>query len=597
MKRLLFSHVPNPSRPVGHPSREGTQAGPKSPLSRGVARSAGVCLLAILSICATAQLAAASDPSVISRLEPKKVTHAPVTATLVPLSENWRMDGDIPVHALLISLQGLANRDQPRLYLEYPMIWQWEIVRPLVTFLEKRHGVKFDRLGMDDADTALGLFAKYAKGVVVWDKAVRSSLIVAFTAAGVEDLVVVSEDQLPLAAKHGLKLVVDLRGKFTGQTDAQIYQWAYDQYFERCSRDYYVVMGGHAGAEMQPGVADFGIRQRAFFTDLSSNPKHPEELALLNRILGRQNVPSIVLGWHSYAKDTEGQHTTLVGNYGLIMEGLHNLPNVSFTSQIPLTPDFKFANNHTAQPGEQRKAVKKVYIAAVATDAMGIGTWTKPGRGKIPYSWQVLMNWAWMNPPALQYFYEDKSPNDYFIGGLSGPGYMYPKAIPADKWPALTAIGRDLMKRLDLRVLEIMDYSEGNRHVGNTDLPKDVVDRYYDQYPDATGFINGYGSARTFDLRGARPLLSYDYYLSIERPVEEAAADLEELIQLNPQRPYFLLMHVRESNTVEKVADILGRLSESVEVVPLDVFLQLAAGAKTYRTYYQQPTDAIDRNP
>jgi len=554
-------------------------------------------LLAILSICATAQLAAASDPSVISRLEPKKVTHAPVTATLVPLSENWRMDGDIPVHALLISLQGLANRDQPRLYLEYPMIWQWEIVRPLVTFLEKRHGVKFDRLGLDDADTALGLFAKYAKGVVVWDKAVRSSLIVAFTAAGVADLVVVSEDQLPLAAKHGLKLVVDLRGKFTGQTDAQIYQWAYDQYFERCSRDYYVVMGGHAGAEMQPGVADFGIRQRAFFTDLSSNPKHPEELALLNRILGRQNVPSIVLGWHSYAKDTEGQHTTLVGNYGLIMEGLHNLPNVSFTSQIPLTPDFKFANNHTAQPGEQRKAVKKVYIAAVATDAMGIGTWTKPGRGKIPYSWQVLMNWAWMNPPALQYFYEDKSPNDYFIGGLSGPGYMYPKAIPADKWPALTAIGRDLMKRLDLRVLEIMDYSEGNRHVGNTDLPKDVVDRYYDQYPDATGFINGYGSARTFDLRGARPLLSYDYYLSIERPVEEAAADLEELIQLNPQRPYFLLMHVRESNTVEKVADILGRLSESVEVVPLDVFLQLAAGAKTYRTYYQQPTDAIDRNP
>ena len=75
------------------------------------------------------------------------------------------------------------------------------------------------------------------------------------------------------------------------------------------------------------------------------------------------------------------------------------------------------------------------------------------------------------------------------------------------------------------------------------------------------------------------------------------AADLEELIQLNPQRPYFLLMHVRESNTVEKVADILGRLSESVEVVPLDIFLQLAAGAKTYRTYHQQPTDAVDHNP
>jgi hypothetical protein len=542
-------------------------------------------------------VAMAKEGSLIARLEPKKVERAPATATLVPMSENWRMDGDIPVHALIISLQGLANRDYPRLYVEYPKSWQWEIVRPLVTFLEKRHGVKFDRLAMDDADAVLTRFAKHAKGVVVWDKAVRSSLIVAFTVAGVEDLVVVTEDQLPLAAKHGLKPVVDLRGRFTGQTDAQIYQWAYDQYFERCSRDYYVVMGGHAGPEMQPGVADFGIRQRAFFTDLSANPKHVEEIALLNRILGRQNVPSIVLGWHSYAKDTEGQHTTLVGNYGLIMEGLHNLPNVSFTSQIPLTPDFKFANNHTVKPAETRKAEKKVYVAAAATDAMGIGTWTKPGRGKIPYTWQVLMNWAWMNPPALQYFYEDKTPNDYFIGGLSGPGYMYPKAIPADKWPALSAVGRDLMQRLDLRVLEIMDYSEGNRHVGNTDLPKEVVDRYYAQYPDVIGFINGYGTARTFDLRGTKPLISYDYYLDVNRPVDEAAADLEELIQLNPQRPYFLLLHIRESNTVEKVSQILGSLSEQVEVVPLDVFLKLSADAKTYRTNFQQPGDPIDRNP
>lgn len=557
-------------------------------------------LLSCLALCAAHPGFAAStvtDPSLIARLEPKKVAQAPATAALVPLSENWRMDGDIPVHALIISLQGLANRDQPRLYIEYPKTWQWEIVRPLETFLEKRHGVKFDRLGLNDADAVLARFAKYSKGVVVWDKAVRSSLIVAFTIAGVEDLAVVSADQLPLAAKHGLKPVVDLRGRFTGQTDAQIYRWAYDQYFERCSRDYYVVMGGHAGAEMQPGVADFGIRQRAFFTDLSANPKHVEEIALLNQILGRQNVPSIVLGWHSYAKDTEGQHTTLVGNYGLIMEGLHNLPNVSFTSQVPLTPDFKFTNNHTVKPDGTRKAEKKVYVAAAATDAMGIGTWTKPGRGKIPYTWQVLMNWAWMNPPALQYFYEDKTPNDYFIGGLSGPGYMYPKALPADKWPALSAVGRDLMKRLDLRVLEIMDYSEGNRHVGNTDLPKEIVDRYYDQYPDVIGFINGYGTARTHDLRAGKPLISYDYYLDVQRPVDEAAADLEELIQLNPRRPYFLLLHIRESNTVEKVSQILGSLSEQVEVVPLDVFLKLSADAKTYQTHYQQPTDAIDRNP
>jgi len=519
---------------------------------------------------------------------PPKVARAPATATLIPLSGNWRLDGDVPVHALLISLQGLANRGEPRIYLEYPKDWQWEIVRPLEGFLEKRHGIKFDRLAQDDADAALTRFGHFAKGYVVWDQAVRSSLIVAFTISGVEDAVV---------EKHGLKKIADLRGQFTGKTDAQIYQWAYDHYWARCSRDYYVLLGGHWTPEMQPGIADFGVMQRAFFTDLSANPKQPDELALERRILAGQHPASIVVGWHSYGKDTEGQHTTLVGNYGLKMEGLHNLPNVSFTCQIPLTPDFKFTNNHHVAPDAKLKAEPKVYVCAVATDSMGIGAWTKPGRGEIPYTWQVTMNWAWMNPPALQFFYEDKKPNDYFIGGLSGPGYMYPKSIPADKFPALMKDARALMAQLDLRVLEIMDYSEGNRHVGNTDLPKDVVDRYYHEFPDVIGFINGYGTARTFDLRDGKPLISYDYYLDVNRTVKDAAADVEELIQLNPKRPYFLLMHIRERNPVEKVNAILHSLSEPVEVVPLDVFLKLAADAKTYQTHYQQPTDPVSRNP
>jgi hypothetical protein len=528
---------------------------------------------------------------------PPKVAKAPAEATIIPLSENWRMDGDIPVHALLISLQGLANRDYPRVYLEYPKDWQWEIVRPLEGFLEKRHGIKFDRLGQDDADAALARFAKYAKGYVVWDRKVRTSLIVAFTISGVEDALVVSEDLIPLAEKHGLKKIADLRGRFEGQPDFKIYQWAYDHYWAKCSRDYYCLLGGHAGPEMQPGIADFGVMQRAFFSDLSAHPKDPEELALERKILSQQHPASIVVGWHSYGKDTEGQHTSLVGNYGLKMEGLHNLPNISFTCQIPLTPDFKFINNHHVAPDAKLHAEKKVYVCAVATDSMGIGAWTKPGRGRIPYTWQVTMNWAWMNPPALQFFYEDRTPNDYFIAGLGGPGYMYPKTIPAEKFPALMKDARTLMTQLDLRAMELMDYSEGNRQVGNTDLPKEVVDRYYREFPDVIGFINGYGTARTYDLRDGKPLISYDYYLDVNRSVKDAAADLEELIQLNPARPYFMLLHIRERNTVEKVTEILHSLTEPVEVVPLDVFLKLAADAKTYQTHYKQPDDPINLNP
>ena len=534
--------------------------------------------------------------SMVAQPIPHRAEYAPKEATIIPLSENWRMDGDIPTNVLLISLQGLANREAPRVYLEYPTHWQWETVRPLIKFMEHRHGTNFTRLGLNDADAALALFAKHAKGYVVWDREVRASVNVAFTASGVLDAVVVSEELIPLVEKYGLKKLEDLRGIFRGKGDHEIYQWAVDKYWDRTSRDYYVVLGGHAGMSMQPGVADFGVMQRAFCADLSASPKHPEELALLKKLLGQQNKNSTVIGWHSYGKDTEGQHTTLTGNFGLKMEGLHNLPNVSYTCQIPLTKDFAFKNPGNLDRDYDKVAKKKIYVAALATDSMGIGTWTQEGRGEIPYGWQVLMGWVRLNPVALQFFYEDKTANDYFIGGLSGPGYMYPKSIPQHHFTVLMKDARQLMQTLDLEIMEIMDYSEGNRHVGNTDLPKELVDRYYKSFPEAIGFINGYGTSRTFDLRNGVPFISYDYYLSVNRPIEEAAADLEELTQLNPQRPYFLLMHVRESNTVEKVRQIFGLLSEDVEIVPVDVFMKLAASQKTYLTRYQKQNDPIDLN-
>src|ERR1051325_11321741 len=96
---------------------------PQLPRSRLIPMIRFLLLLSALATAAIAQPA------------PKQVARAPATATLIPLSENWRLDGDVPVHALLISLQGLANRDQPRVYLEYPKSWQWEIVHPLIGFL------------------------------------------------------------------------------------------------------------------------------------------------------------------------------------------------------------------------------------------------------------------------------------------------------------------------------------------------------------------------------------------------------------------------------------------------------------------------------
>jgi len=69
-------------------------------------------------------------------------------------------------------------------------------------------------------------------------------------------------------------------------------------------------------------------------------------------------------------------------------------------------------------------------VALVQTDGLGIGAWVKPGRGSIPYAWEVSMKFHHMSPSLLEFFYSQATPNDYFIGCLSGSSYMYPKAFP-----------------------------------------------------------------------------------------------------------------------------------------------------------------------
>ena len=510
-------------------------------------------------------------------------------AWMMNFDGDWMVASGLPEKAMLISLQGLTNRDAPQLYIVHPPDFQWEITGPLFEFYQRKHNVDFTEIAT--ADEALTLFSKHAKGYVVWDKTVGASLNVAFTIAGLQDAVVVSEELIPLVEKHGLKQIDDLRGDFTGMSDAEIYQDSYDKYWEQCSHDKIMLLGGHRGRTMQPAVADWGIQNKMFFHDLSANPKHPEELALTKRIYKQMAPSSFVFGWHPYGKDTEEQATTLLSSFGFKMEGLHNLPNLSFNSQFTFTKGFKFTNNHRVARDAKLMAEEKVYISFVQSDSIGIGVWTKPGRGKLPFGWQVTMNWSKFSPAALEYFHESATPNDYFIGGLSGPGYMYPNHIPADRFPLLMAEAREMMELLDERIMEIMDNSAADGNVGNTDLTKETVDRYYEAFPDVLGFINGYGPARTRDLRDTRPMISYDYYIDPKRPRDAVTDDLNEPISLNSKRPYFLLVHVRESNDVNSLVQVTKELTGPIEIVPIDVFLKLAASKKTYTTRYQDPDE------
>jgi len=506
-------------------------------------------------------------------------------AYMMHLGSNWEIKGQLAEQAFLISLQGLANTTAPRLYFVYPEDWPVTFTPLLYNFMEDHFNFTFKEL--KSPEQALQALKKYAKGYVVWDKSVRTSLIVAFTVAGLDRAVVVDETMIPMVEKAGLEKVADFRGKFTGQTDYQIYKWAYDQYWNRCNKDLVLWMGGDAGKIMKPGMADWGISQRTFFTDLSTRKSDTLEYSLADKILSGMHPLSMVMGWHSYAKDLEREFVTLASSHGFAIEGLNTSPNISFLHQIPPTPGFKYKNNKNVVPGKKYIPENKVYITCVQSDGIGLGAWTKPGRGEIPYTWEISLQ-KYLPSALLEYFYTDATPNDYFIGALSGPGYMYPKAVPPKLLPGLLREADEKMKQLDLQYFDVMDYSEGATVEGNTELTKPVVEAYYKYMPDAQGFLNGYAPAFTFAVKDKRPFISFDYYLSPTRNEDAAVADIEELSEINSKRPYFLLLHVRESSDIKRVQRILKKLKKDLdyELVPLDVFMKMAGEKPTFKAHF-----------
>jgi hypothetical protein len=504
---------------------------------------------------------------------------------MMRLSENWEIAGDLPTQALLISLQGVANRKAPRLYFLYPDNWDFKFTEPLYDYYKSTRKMQFEEI--TSADEAVQALAKDVQGYVVWDKSVRTSLIVAFTCAGLTESVIVSEELIPLVEKYGLKQQEDFRGKFTGRSDIEIYEWAYDMYWEKCDKEYLVYLGGEWGKVMKPGVADFGVLKKSFFTDASTNPADTLEYRFAHKLFSQMKPMSLVMGWHSYKKDSEAQHVTLASNYALRVEGLHSLPNMSFNHQIPVTSGYRFKNNHNVKKGQSYVAEDKVYISCIQTDCLGIGAWTEPGRGEIPYAWEVTMNWSWLAPAMLQFFYDMATPNDYFIGSLSGPGYMYPKAIPAEYLPLVIDKACELMNLLDLNVFEIMDHANYWQSNGiDDDLTKEILDAYYEGMPEVLGFANGYRPGHTFMVKDGKPFISYDYYLGEKRDEGEAVSDLLELARMNPKRPYYLLMHVRQWSDIKRVKRILDRLGPEFELVPLDIFLKIAGDRPTFKTRY-----------
>ena len=191
---------------------------------------------------------------------------------------------------LAATLQGIVNRDAPRLYIKYVVandinvddFW-WDKCIGDDKWLDGRNVIT-----MYDPVKVLEIFKDLVNGLVVYDPAVASTSNVASTVAGADDLVAVRYDLRPgsiytrlMQREYPVKVwLVNEDGSSKFHSKLEPYQWALDNYLKtgKCSGEtaaYYIdqfwmTAPGNAGMNHhQLTNHDYFISHKGFFFDLS----------------------------------------------------------------------------------------------------------------------------------------------------------------------------------------------------------------------------------------------------------------------------------------------------------------------------------------
>lgn len=176
---------------------------------------------------------------------------------------------------------------------------------------------------------------------------------------------------------------------------------------------------------------------------------------------------------------TEWRYAEILSCFNAYMDadapGLHAMANASVYQHFPLqatypqpSPSTDAALRRLGYLDAQGHVVPKNYAAIYAGDYDSAAwlyqrlpdLWEDPARGSVPLGWAFNPTLAARFPVGLAYARRTATPNDTFITGDSGAGYLNPGFLtPPRRWsdlpsglPAWEAHSRREYKRWDLRV-------------------------------------------------------------------------------------------------------------------------------------------------
>lgn len=534
------------------------------------------------------------------------------------------------------ALQGLANRQGPRLFLDYGpcddpscrrtnsvMMTEEDwfgryrdfLVHNDLDNLAYYRGVNgFETRVLEDLDSAVLRHRDLLKGFVVYDPALPDSVNAALVYAGLEDLLVLPPHLVPWAQGLGLAAREDLRGRWKDRVE--LYEWALRELRPRCAPE---AVASNEPEWERPEFADYIVKNRLFAFGLSSFGKSPGgrlghaillflaagpfrvrdavfglgldrplrrlalallgrascETSLLLRTLGSVEARPYpkLFGWH-VERDDELSFMLLVSAAGMRLLPSFMAGNYSFHSALPARVPLR--QDHLA-PGAVRLEADKVYLCFTLSDGdqFALMNTAELGGYRRPERGSVPFNWE------VQPFLAELAP--------ALLGYYFDRRSPADLLVAgpsgagyvIPSLVPDLPAyfRASAAICAQADLGIATSYGGD---PPGRVLRDHAAAPGFLGYVAGY-----FHLGRTPAYIAGDktFVANAWPPVErigatrdETLAGIRALVEAEGPLPRFVGCHLFAYRTnVADIAGFVGTLDPArVKVVRADEFLAAA---------------------
>lgn len=448
------------------------------------------------------------------------------------------------------------------------------------------------------------------------------------------ELRLMREDGSPLFTGSGT--IPDSNIPSSGSVKCDAYLWAKQRYLDagRCSKEYmayyldaYWLRRTQAGSFSNTTLTnhDFFIAQRAFFFDLGvweeetsvDDPGQPpgadgRTLRALLRAMYEQAGDRIIhiggftpwvwkytdydgAGGKHGGVDTEWKYAQIISAHNGIMDadalGLSGMANASFYQHYPLKDHYPQNPRPTFDTLKSRGLIRedgsvapKAYVCFYMGDYDSAAWlnyhvplwWADPAHGETLCPWAFNPNLDRRAPQALDYARTHQSPNDWFMFGDSGAGYLNPGMLVApradsglpDGLNAWAAHNRPYAKRYDLSIVGfIIDgHSPGMGAKG--------MDAYMKFSPDG---IVGQKIPPQGVHRGVMPYTRMK--LDLDGSPEEAGARVAGLVGANLPKFLFLRTILKSPSWHRDTMAAATAITPDVEFIdPYSFFLLL----KTY---------------